>query len=929
MAKKQSKRSRKFEAKGGAKGMLEKGTITKKGKLKRKRRGGSGGGGRDRDDDAAADAASARREEEERKKRDDDDFAGSETNLGDLDLDGFFRSVAEEEGEVSDEDEETSDGEDDASDEEEEDSDGDGSVGSSSGSSSSGGGSGDDDGDDEEDVEAAERRMKREMEKLESDDPEFHKFLSENERSLLKFGEEEDDGEDDEEEDGGEAAEAARGGEYGGSEDEGEDADAATKEDDATTKKDNEESPNKNRPTKGDSPYIRLTPELLESYERGAFRSHGLRALKRIVSAYRSACHLGDAAERTDKKGRAVEIKGRKSYEIDSGAVFDRLMVVCLQKCHGEFRYHLLEGHDDSAAAGTKGKGEAGPSKAKAKAEDAEGAEDEAASSFDENKPLSPKTLAKSRRWTTLKPILQSFLKSTLHVLSEAKEPALLSFVLKALSKYVPYLTPFPRIAKAYLKTFASLWSAVHDSSPEYQVARLEAFLRIRQIAITQPYPFIEQCLRSTYLAYAKRAKFGTAAAVSNLLPTLTFMGNCVVELYMLDYHSSYQHAFVYIRQLALHLRSALQKRTEESLRAVYCWQYVHCLKLWVAVLSSACAPPPPSNREGGVDDDGGGGPGGGGGGHAEADLLKSLVFPLAEIILGTARLVPTAQYVPLRLHCASLLQRLAASFERYIPTTSILLEILDLKEVRAKPKRPGGRDRRGGSGKSDVRGVRLPLILKLPKADALRTSEQLEACLGETFVLLNREVDLYRYSPGLPEFTVRICQRLRKFSKETKNGRWRAYARGCIELCERHSRAAIAARSNLNEPPKDVKRLEALKPPGAPSMRERYESAMAKERRLEAASRPVLSEAAKAEGGGDNRASRGETEEEAEEDVREKLTKKRRKKKKKEPPTVDESDLKNTGALEEEDEVEEGIHWSDEGSGGGAASDEEMDEDD
>ena len=91
-----------------------------------------------------------------------------------------------------------------------------------------------------------------------------------------------------------------------------------------------------------------------------------------------------------------------------------------------------------------------------------------------------------------------------------------------------------------------------------------------------------------------------------------------------------------------------------------------------------------------------------------------------------------------------------------FIPTTSLLLDVFDLKEVTMTPKRVKNRG-------NDVRGVRLPLILKLPKNDALRTSEQLDACFGEIFLLLNREVDLYRYSAGFPEFTVRICQKLRK----------------------------------------------------------------------------------------------------------------------------------------------------------------------
>ena len=96
---------------------------------------------------------------------------------------------------------------------------------------------------------------------------------------------------------------------------------------------------------------------------------------------------------------------------------------------------------------------------------------------------------------------------------------------------------------------------------------------------------------KESYLSYARRAKFDTVASVSGSLPTLTFMGNCVVELYLLDYASSYQHSFVYIHQLALHRRSALKKRTPKSFGTVYCWQYVHCLRLWSAVLVAACSP--------------------------------------------------------------------------------------------------------------------------------------------------------------------------------------------------------------------------------------------------------------------------------------------------------------------------------------------------
>jgi hypothetical protein len=104
--------------------------------------------------------------------------------------------------------------------------------------------------------------------------------------------------------------------------------------------------------------------------------------------------------------------------------------------------------------------------------------------------------------------------------------------------------------------------------------------------------------------------------------PDTDVHGNCLVELYSLEYHSSYEHAFVYIRQLAM------QKKTKEAFQTVYCWQHIHCLKLWVAVLVAACP-------------------------NEDSTMLRSLISPLTEVILGTVRLVPfPTRHLPMRLRC-------------------------------------------------------------------------------------------------------------------------------------------------------------------------------------------------------------------------------------------------------------------------------------
>ena len=200
-----------------------------------------------------------------------------------------------------------------------------------------------------------------------------------------------------------------------------------------------------------------------------------------------------------------------------------------------------------------------------------------------------------------------------------------------------------------------------------------------------------------------------------------------------------------------------------------------------------------------------------------------------------------------------------------------------------------------------------LALTLKLSKDDPLPNTPAQEAIDAETFTLLNREADLYRYTVAFPEYAIRINRRLKKFAKETKNSKWKAYAKGCLETCDSYTAFAKAERSKLNIAPKDVNRIEMLRPADKPSMGDRLKKVVKEENRLEGAgAKPALSEKAK----------RKEREEiEAAQRKIDKAAKAREKKRRKTQRTVigdaeydEDVDVKKLG----EDEVKEGFDWSD-----------------
>lgn len=106
----------------------------------------------------------------------------------------------------------------------------------------------------------------------------------------------------------------------------------------------------------------------------------------------------------------------------------------------------------------------------------------------------------------------------------------------------------------------------------------------------------------------------------------------------------------------------------------MYEWKFINCLELWTGAI---CAY------------------------SSEADL-RPLAYPLTQIISGVARLVPTARYFPLRLRCAKMLNRIAASTGTFIPVSLLLLDMLEMKELN--------RPATGGVGKA----VDLRTLLKV-----------------------------------------------------------------------------------------------------------------------------------------------------------------------------------------------------------------------
>ncbi|XP_020597162.1 nucleolar complex protein 2 homolog [Phalaenopsis equestris] len=178
----------------------------------------------------------------------------------------------------------------------------------------------------------------------------------------------------------------------------------------------------------------------------------------------------------------------------------------------------------------------------------------------------------------------------------------------------------------------------------------------------------------------------------------------------------------------------------QKTYQKVYDWQFIFCLELWTKII---CAY------------------------NSEADF-GPLAYPLTQIISGVATLVPSARYFPLRLRCIKMLNRIAAATDTFSPVNTLLLDMLDMKELHTPPK--------GGVGKA----VDLQSVKQLDKL-TLKTRAFQEACIYATVEELAEHLAPWSCSVAFFELSFIPLVRLRSFCKSTKVDRFRREIRELI----------------------------------------------------------------------------------------------------------------------------------------------------
>ncbi|KAH3672836.1 hypothetical protein WICMUC_004058 [Wickerhamomyces mucosus] len=527
--------------------------------------------------------------------------------------------------------------------------------------------------DEEESSDEELLEHQEDLDKLAEKDPEFFKYLQENDKELLDFNpsnpldainDEDDDDEDEEAEEGLE------------------------QDNNGTVEK------------------IEVTLKLVKDWAKKLQSEPSLKLIKNILSAFKAAINVN--------KDDQSEYK----YSVTDAKAFNELILLGLKKIPIAIQsiapYKIVKG---SRTVNTK-----------------------------------------NLKVKQLNSILKSHAGSLLTLLDDINNIETASLVLLSVQELFPFYLSFRRILKHLILAIVNIWSTTTEI--EIQIA---SFAFLNNSAKEFQKSVLDLILRQVYSSFIKNARKTNIHTMS----LINFQKNSGAELFGIDQNLSYQIGFDYVRQLAIHLRNSINN-TKDGFKTIYNWQYVHSLDFWSRVLSAHCHPEKELKKE---------------------SVLRQLIYPLVQVTLGTIRLIPTAQYFPLRFYLMRSLIRLSQNSGVFIPLYPLLQEILNSTTLTKTPKN------------TNLQAFDFDHNIKANSAYLGTRAYQQGVCeqfidlCGEYFVLYSKNI-------SFPELATPVIIALRRYIKTTKNIKFNKQLSNLVTKLNQNSEFVLKKRSNVEFSP-------------------------------------------------------------------------------------------------------------------------------
>ncbi|CAB4300982.1 unnamed protein product [Prunus armeniaca] len=270
-----------------------------------------------------------------------------------------------------------------------------------------------------------------------------------------------------------------------------------------------------------------LTSSAIDSWCQLVREHQSVPALTSLLNGYRAACHYGAESTRV--------IDADSCHGIQNSETFCKTLIFMLNEADNIFR-------------GLMGMSSSHPKKEK---------------NLD---------LTKNSKWNTLKPLIKSYLRSTLFLLNEVNDSEILAFSLARIRASMTFFVAFPSLLRRLIKIAVHLWATGRGT-----ISSL-SFLIIRDVASVFRSDCFDTCFVNTYKSFIGHCQFLEPV----LFQHIQFLRNSFVELCSVDLQKASRKASVSIQQLAKILKQGLLTKKKEAVKKICSWQYTSCIDLWI-----------------------------------------------------------------------------------------------------------------------------------------------------------------------------------------------------------------------------------------------------------------------------------------------------------------------------------------------------------
>ncbi|CAL9246275.1 unnamed protein product [Arabidopsis halleri] len=430
-----------------------------------------------------------------------------------------------------------------------------------------------------------------------------------------------------------------------------------------------------------------------------------VQALISLLNWYRAACHYGHEPSGI--------VRPDIYYDIEDSETFAKVMIFVLQKADHTFRSIL--GLSDSST---------------------------------KEKILK---LKNNPKWDSLKPLVKSFVRSTLHLVKQAADLEIIVFALTQLRVSIVFLAAFPDLLKKLIKISVHLWVTGEETLSQ------QAFLILKDISMVFNTECFDTCLINMYKAFLHDCDIPKA----NSEQRLPFLRDSLVELCSQDMQKSYTKASVSITQLAKLLKMALTTKNKEAVEKIHSGQYTNCVDLWVNFIAA----------------------------NVQDCDLQPLLYTIVQVINGVAQLIIGPRYLLLRVKCIQWLNHLSRTSGIFIPIASLVLDMLEYKTAK--------------DGEKQEQKLEAVSTVKLPK-NWLKSQNFQEQCVFSVIELLAVHFAQWSFHISFPDLATIPVMRLKKFHERSTMEGLKRVVKRFIEQVESNIEFVQRKRDDVTFSPND-----------------------------------------------------------------------------------------------------------------------------